>query len=249
MTLLEMTQNILNSLDGEEVDSIGNTVESLQIAEEIRNTYYEYFNNIQSPFRERLIKFDAVQDPVAHPNVLRVQDSVDEFYWIKYNVQTVDKPKYKELRYCNPKDFIEYLVQHVNSKSMENLALVEDIDTGASYYIKTNQEPEFWTTFDNKHIVVDSYNSSLDDTLQQSKLLAWASVIEKFKLEDSYTPPLEDHLFPMLLAEAKSAVWINYKGIPNSKEEQRSRRQKVTNQNNRLRHRDHQPNEVNFGRS
>jgi hypothetical protein len=37
MTLLEMTQNILSAMNSDEVNSITDTVESLQVAEEIQN--------------------------------------------------------------------------------------------------------------------------------------------------------------------------------------------------------------------
>jgi hypothetical protein len=49
MTLLEMVQNIASALETDEVSSISDTVESLEIAEEIKTTFYEQFNNILVP--------------------------------------------------------------------------------------------------------------------------------------------------------------------------------------------------------
>ena len=48
MTLLEMTQNILSAMDSDAVNSIGDTVESLQVADVIVETYYELFANVSS---------------------------------------------------------------------------------------------------------------------------------------------------------------------------------------------------------
>ena len=45
MTLLEMVQNILSSVESDEVDSIFDTAEALQVAEVIKETYYQLVSN------------------------------------------------------------------------------------------------------------------------------------------------------------------------------------------------------------
>jgi hypothetical protein len=44
MTLLEMTQDILSDMDSDEVNSINDSVESLQVAQIIKTTYFNIVN-------------------------------------------------------------------------------------------------------------------------------------------------------------------------------------------------------------
>lgn len=246
MTVLEMTQNILSAMNGEEVSSISDTIESIQVAEEIRTTYYENFGQFEVRSRFQLAKLEALVSPTTYPNVLRVADSVDHFEWIKYNIGTVDAPIWKEVQYCSPKEFFEY----VSMNTTGNLEVVTTVDSGSPYYIRNDQHPTYWTTYDDEYIIFDSFNSEVEATLQNSKSLIFAEVIPSFTLSDTFVPDLHDKDFPLLLSEAKAASFINYKGVSNAKEEQRSRRQRVRMQNNRSRfNAEDLENRTDFGRS
>lgn len=224
MTLLDMVQNIMSAMTAEEVNSISDTVESEQVAFEIKTTYYEKFGNIRVPEWDKLVSFDPLSDHIKYPNVLKFKEVVSEIEWLKYNTGTVADPKnYVDIQYLEPKEFLDKVL----SDNTDTQILVEDIHTQAPYYVRSDRNPCFWTTFDNEHVIFDSYNAKQDDSLQQSKTLAFGQVIPEFKLEDTFIPDLPDKMFPEFLAEAKSAAWVNYKGASNTKEEQRSRRQMV----------------------
>ena len=53
MNLLEITQDILNDMDGDEVNSIDDTFESAQIAQIIKSTYYAIISNRNWPHTRR----------------------------------------------------------------------------------------------------------------------------------------------------------------------------------------------------
>lgn len=246
MTLLEMTQNILSAMDAEEVASISDTVESQQVAEEIKTTYYENLGSWEMGSRMEIVKLNASGDSTNHPNVLVVPDAIDHFKWIKYNNGTVAAPDYREVEYLPPEKFLEMVLQNT---TQGNLTLVKDISTDLPYKILNDRHPVYWTTFDDENIVFDSFNSAVDSNLQEAKSMAYAEVWPTWTPTDAFTPDLPDRYFPMFLAEAKSACFINYKGVANSKEEQRSRRQKVTLQNNSHRYNEYKASKRNFGRS
>lgn len=245
MTLLQIVQNILSAMDAEEVSSISDTVESMQVAEEVRTTYFENFANFELKSRFELKSLQALVDPTDHPNVLKIPEAVDNLKWVKYNIGTVVEPSYTEIRYLCPEEFL----QHVFNTTQDTQFLVKDIISDLPYYINSHKHPDYWTTFDNENMVFDSFNEDVESTLQSSKSMTYAEVIPLFSLTDGFTPDLEDKFFPMLLSEAKSACFVNYKGIANSKEEQRSRRQRVHHQNNRARYNEHRDTGINFGRS
>ena len=244
-TLLEITQIIMSKMDSDEVNSIGDTVESLQVAQEIETTYYELMANLKLPERNKLISFEALIDPDNRPNYLKVKDSVDSIEFLVYNIGTEAEPDYKKITYMTPKDFLLYTVKNTQGSST---MVVTDFE-GAKFPIKTDSHPTYYTTFDDTYLVFDSFDSSIDDTLQESKAFAIAQVIPTFELVDDYTPELPAKYFPLLISEAASMCFINHKQVPNSKEEQRSRRQMVRHLNNRRRVDDARPKGPDYGRT
>lgn len=224
-TLLAMTQNILSAMDSDEVNSISDTVESLQVAEVIRETYEELFQNTVIPEFKILAQLEGLGD-TDKPTYMRIPDNMDKIEWIKYDYET-DGTTYETITYLTPAEFFEFTVKRAGSDSTVE---VTD-DSGVKIWIVDNVNPTYWTTFDDEYIVFDSYNSDLDSTMQTSKSLTYGPRIYEFTMEDDFIPHLDSNLFPMLLAEAKSVCFANFKQMPNAKEEQRSRRQRVRVQN------------------
>jgi hypothetical protein len=215
-TVLEMTQNILSAMDSDEVNSIGDTTESLQVAEVIRETFEEMVANRRIPSNEGLLRLEGLSNP-DFPNALRLSDNTAQIVWLEYDRQ--------RLRFVPP---IEFLDRHRN---LRDHVPVVDPKSGVIYRIYNNRAPHYWTTFDNEHLVFDSYDSNVESTMHESKSLAWGFTLPKFELRDDFVPDMESRCFPELLAEAKSVCFINFKGVSSAKEEQRSKRQRVRSQN------------------
>lgn len=215
-TLLDMTQNILNAMDSDEVDSIGDTVESLQVAEVIRETYEYITVGLDIPGRAGIIKLDASND-VSLPNHMTVPSDVERIEWIRYNGEPIE--------YKDPQSFVVYVAGRgtgTEVTTIENLAIYNDRD------------PLFYTSFDDDTIVFDAFDLETESTLQQSKTLCWGQRSLPFLMEDTFVPALPLDMFPRLLAEAKAACFVNYKQVSNSNEERRARNQKVVNMNSRF---------------
>jgi hypothetical protein len=231
-------------MDSDEINSIGDTVESLQVAQEVETTYYEIMANLKLPERNKLISFEALVDPDNRPNYLKVKDSVDNIEFLMYNIGTEAAPDYRKITYMEPKDFLLYLVKNTEGAST---TVVTDFE-GAKFPVKNDSHPTYYTSFDDTYLVFDSYDSTVDDTLQESKAFAMAQVLPTFEMSDDYTPELPAKYFPLLIAEAASMCFINHKQVPNSKEEQRSRRQMVRHLNNRRRTSEANPKGPDYGR-
>ena len=93
--------------------------------------------------------------------------------------------------------------------------------------IKTDTPPTYYTSFDDEHVVFDSYNADVDSTMQQSKSLISAIREPKFEMGNNFYPDLPSKAFSYLLAEAKSTAFNQLKQLANQKEEQKSRRQRT----------------------
>lgn len=236
MTLLEMTQNIMSAMESDEINSISDTVESLQVATVIQETFYEQFLNRSVPEAESLIQLEALAD-LTKPNYLKIPDNVAEVKWVQYDSDEAGTGAYAKVTYMEPEAF---LLRSVNSINQGSSLQVVDF-SGVTFNILNDAPPKYWTSFDDLYLIFDSYNASLDDTLQTSKSLCWGRLDPVFNLEDSAVPAIDSNLFPLLLAEAKSTCFVNFKQTANAKEEQKSKRQLMRSQRHmwRARQREH----------
>jgi hypothetical protein len=98
-------------------------------------------------------------------------------------------------------------------------------------YVRTDKHPSYYTSFNDYYIIMDSYDSSVEATLQQSKTRAMGSVYPSFSQTDSFEPDIDKNLIPLLTAEAKSACFSLFKGGSDPKVEQAARRLKSYVQN------------------
>src|SRR5712671_4708655 len=78
-----MVQNILSSLDSDEVNSVGDTVESRQVANIIQNKYYDMVSRGFFPEHNKLLHLDPSNDPIR-PTLMFVPSGVSKINWIKY---------------------------------------------------------------------------------------------------------------------------------------------------------------------
>lgn len=83
MTLLDMTQSILSSLGSDSVNSIGDTVESNQVAEILRTTYYNLLGRYDLPEHNRILQLTS-SGSILQPTLMFRPDQVHRIEWVKY---------------------------------------------------------------------------------------------------------------------------------------------------------------------
>lgn len=222
MTLLEIVQNTLSSMDSDPVNSISDTPDSRQIIEVAKETYFEVMMRDHWPHLGELIQLESVSD-VTRPNYLRIPDNifrVDEF---RYDKQKFDafKPNYTEVIYCPPSEFLKMI--YSRNPSASNIIEVKNFNK-VSLYIYTDKPPQYWTSFDDEYIVCDSYDVLADSTLQMEKTSAIGFRIPSFESKDKFKPDIPEQFFPYYLAEVKRACHIYFKQQPSPIDEQRAQR-------------------------
>lgn len=219
-TLLELTQDILSDMTSDEVNSINDTVESLQVAQIIKSTFFNIVSGKDYPHQNQLITLEASGTSLK-PNYMRLPEGVLELSTLKYNKKrsTDTRDKYETVTYVTPEAFLEKTDANVSSNS--NVMKVTDF-TGVPVYIRNDMPPSFCTSFDDEWLVFDSYDSSVDTTLQSSKTQCFGKVQPSFTMLDSFIPDLPVSLFPYLLNESKSTCFLVLKQMSNQKAEQHS---------------------------
>lgn len=230
-TLLELTQQILYSLDGDSVNSINDTEESIAVANIIKECYYDLVGQLDLPEHFDFFQLDATG--TSTPTVMEKPDDVITIKWIKYDESTSDETdkKYRDIQYLPIEKFAE-MVLSLNSEDSDDVQQYAFETNSDTFYFKckTNSAPSFFTTFDDGQIIFDSYNSEEDSNLQASKTWCYGVVNPTFTMSDTYTPDLDHRQFAALLNEAKAQCWNDLKQQANNRAENKARQNKIDSQ-------------------
>lgn len=83
LTLLDMTQNILSAMSSDEVNSISDTSESMQVAQIIKNKYYDIVSRGDLPEHNQVFQLNPSLLS-TQPTLMFIPDGVGRVEWIKY---------------------------------------------------------------------------------------------------------------------------------------------------------------------
>lgn len=239
-TLLEIVQDVLSRMSSDEVNSIGDTTESMQVATLVKSKYYDIISRADLPEHKQLVQLTPSGD-TALPILMYVPTGVGKIEWIKYfdtkEVDTAVVPGYKYV-YILPNDQFIDMVNSFNPEE-SNVAQYTFEDTSNNYpnnftfYYKNDLTPSYCTIISNYYVLFDSFDATQDDTLQASKMLVSARVMPVFVMEDNFTPDLDDMQFPLLINEVTALAFYELKQMINQKAEQEVKRQWNSAQKNK----------------
>lgn len=224
MSLLDMVQDILSDMDSDEVNSINDTVEALQVAQIVKSTYFLMCSNRNWGDEKALKTLDHIGQ-LERPNYLVIPSNMKELTLLSYNIMNSFDNKdneYRELKYLFPDQFLRKVSNKPSTAT--NYIAVEDFG-GSKFYVRNDAHPTYWTSFDDKHIITDSYNSNEDLTLVASRTRALVVMGPTWEMRDTFVPKLPIEGYAALLAEAKSTAFLVLKQMQNAKAEVASQKQ------------------------
>lgn len=227
MTLLEIVQEILSSMDSDEVNSVTDTTEAGQVAMIVRRVYLDLCSRLNLNEHFDFFQLTASGDNDL-PTVMYRPDNVDQLIWIKYDKRLLggDPVDFEDVRYMDLSQFMNRMYMHNTSESnVESSTLTIGSDTVTLLY-KNDRHPSYWTSHDDNTLLFDSYLASLDTTLQKSKTQCYGLLGRTFDItDDDYTPDLDAQHFALLVNEAKALAWAELKMTVHARSERESKRQ------------------------
>lgn len=250
-SLLELTQDILASMDSDEVNSISDTTESMQVAEIVKQTYFNIISRVDISDHDQLIQLNPSLDE-TNPVLMYVPAGIGRISWLKYfNTNIIDEsaagghdinvditstqdgipiavPGYEYVTILPVTQFIE-MVNSFNPRenNVESFTFNDNsnnFNSAYTFYYKNDKQPQFCTILSNYYVIFDGYDATQDSTLQNSKTMALGQVIPTFTMTDSFIPNLSEEQFVLLLNEAKSLAYFELKQSAHPKAEQEAKR-------------------------
>lgn len=221
-TLLEIVQKILSDMDSEEVNSISDSSEALQVASLVEDVYFGMVNTRYIPEHYELLKITALSDPTT-PTHFKLGDDVRRIDNLWYELSTGG---YRTIDYVEPLDFLSR-----TDGISADYDTVLDVNGGTKLRIRNNQDPSYYTVFDDEHIVMNSYDNTVDNSLQESKVRAYGVKTPVFTISDTFIPDLDISHVQYLIEESKARAMSVFKSGVDAKTEQAARRQRYSIQN------------------
>lgn len=221
--LLEIVSDIISDMDGDYVDSINDTDEAQQVAQIVKTTYQAMMSNRNWPHTARIVNITPSGNNLL-PTHVTLPDNVKEVISIFYDVKKLGQTRleYRQIKYLDPDDFL----RRVNQRNSDDTNCIIVLDpSGVKLMIMKNKAPEYYTSFDDQTMVFDSYDATVDSTIQANKTQVRAYTIPAFEMEDDFVPDLPDEAFAALIEEAKSKAMFKLKQMQDIKAEQESSRQ------------------------
>lgn len=230
-TLLDIVQDILSDFNSDEVNSIGDSTESLQIARIVRQAYWDIIIDRNAREFEAPFEIEATGGPTK-PVLVSKPSNVSTISWIKYDRREVDDPypDYQTLRYLPLDHFLETMYNL--PRDLDNTLNTFTHNVNGSIleiYYKTDKAPEFYTTLDDTQIIMDSFNQEIEANIQKSKTIGFGKTLPVFLLEDNFVPSIDANLFPLLLQEAKAQASVDVKQMENMVASKRARKYRIQN--------------------
>ena len=222
-TLLDIVQEILSDMDSDEVNSISDTVESEQVAVIIKSTFNAMMVNRDWPHTRKLVSFIA-SGSTALPTHLKLKSNVKRMLTVTYNKAKSGETRkqYLPVKYLEPDAFLRR--QNTLNSDKNNVDIITD-PTGVELLVRNDTAPEYYTSFDDSYMVFDSYDNTVDSTLQESKVQAMAYILPTWTHSNTAIPDLPDDAFPLLIEESKAKAQFKLRQFVDSKAEVEAVRQ------------------------
>lgn len=225
-TLIEMVQRILESMDSDEVSDISQTVESLAVANIIKECYFDIISKMDLPEHQGIFQLDASGDNTK-PVLMSLPSNALEIQTLRYNLDTVTNPDWREIQYLPLQEFMSI----INSLNIaEDTVGSMDLNYNSGTFVfkfQNDRHPNYYTTLDDRDIIFNSFDYSVDSTLQKVKTFCYGGILPTFSMTNNYIPDLDARQFQLLLQEAKAQAFTELKQVTNPTAEKKARRNEL----------------------
>lgn len=234
-TVLELTQEILSSLDSDEINSITDTTEALQVVAIIKRCYFDIASRLELPEHFALFELTASGDSLK-PTLMTVPSDVINLLWVKYD-KIADGETASKIQEVHWKDPEQFFIDMYNLDSDQDNVVTSSLLSGSDsipIFCLDDKAPEYWTSLDDATIIFDSYDADVDTTLQKSKTVCYGQKTAAWTQSDGFTPDLDAEQFSLLVNKAKALAWSELKQADHALARKEARDQMIHSQPSKL---------------
>jgi hypothetical protein len=209
-TLLAVVQELLSSLDSDEVNGINDTEEAMQVATIVEAVYMDMVSDLE--VNEVNDMFRLWQGRSEAPASLILPPYVNDMDWVKYNGLI--------LKYVPFEEFLTSTV--TGGDKLQTVASKIGEEWRVRFY--SDRDPECFTVLDDNLLILDACQ---DDRSMPSKSLAFGKLFPEFKKQNDFIIPLSVRHMRYLVNRAKVRAFGELKEAQNQEAAAESRLQRL----------------------
>jgi len=239
-TLLEITQDILNDISGDEVDSINDTVEATQIANIVRSTYFYIISQKNLPEHKSIYKL--TETSATTPTVMTLPSTVLTLETLQYDMKQdpgafsagtfsgsafdiTEGSNFQPVQYMEPHEFLAYTGAFAWDNSTVKAFVFTGTEGTHDIKYKTDKAPSFYTVLEDYYIIFDGIHTDVSPDYALADLtMAYGTLKPVFTMSDGFVPDLDATEFNLLIEESKRASSVKIRQTRDPIAEERSRK-------------------------
>ena len=199
MTLLEVVQSVLSSMNSDEVTDIDDTIESTQVALIAKETYFDLTSQSEWPHQFKEDYPLDVLDPTS-PHILGLPTNLHRVKEVYYLETRGSSFNYKLLDYLTPEAYLE----NSNRLNPDDVNVVEVLNfNNTPMFVTNNAAPKCWTIIAENSIQFDSFESSRGTFIASEDIKYLGYQAATWTRSNLAVPTISDKMFPTYLAEVK----------------------------------------------
>jgi len=209
-------------MDGDEVASINDTVESKAVVSIIKDSYEYLISHTDLPEHKGFYKLESSD---FGNMALKLPSTALTLEWLKYDCQLTSETlvRYTPLKQLSVKDFMDYTSQFSEFNANTESYTYDDGVTTLQFLAQNDAFPTRYTIVNDSVVLFDSYWNDEEGGLQASRTLGYGTLSLAFTEDDDFVLPIDEKQYTLLKNEAKSQAFIELKQAANPKAEQRAR--------------------------
>lgn len=226
-SLLNIVQRTLSSMDGDEVNSISDTTESLQVATCAETVYNDIIQGSDPPEDFRMFSLQPSNDVTA-PIVMYRPLGFESVNWIKYQ-RTIQDDDSGQLWWTmmQPIGMEEFLKRQdglsLDAPDVSQMNLVLPNTTLQVLYYN-DRSPDYYTSWDDETVLFSSIDTAVDTTLQANKTLCYGQYSIQFLMIDGFVPAFDSQVHQLWLHETKALASAEMRQVTNAAAEKAARK-------------------------
>jgi hypothetical protein len=231
-TLLKIVQDVLSSMDGDEVASISDTTEAMSVATIVETCYNMIVATDGDRETQNVFTLTAIGS--TKPVLMQRPSNVVSIDWIKYDKREDGDP-YPSVQYCNflpIEQFLENMTAYLPSETDTDIgSFVQNVNgSNITFYYRKDKAPDYFTTFDDTYILFDSYDVDIEANLQESKTLGFGTVNTAFIKTDGFEIPFDFKTTMRLIEDSKTRASVELRQMENASSSKAARKLRVRSQ-------------------
>jgi hypothetical protein len=215
-TLIDLVQDILSDADGDEVNSISDTIESMQCARVVQNEFKNITDEFDIKMQETLVQLTATSGDTPCQMIRPEGYHSIETIWYDTRLLDGDDPRMEEIRFQDPEAFLE--ASFALNESATETGTMTLGESGFTIQFRNERAPSRYTILEGyDDIIFNAYDGDLETNLQASKSLVKGVARPSLALTDLAVPDLPQNLMQLLKNRSKSYYFDIYKdGAPSA---------------------------------